>query len=89
MTHPIDWHSGGDTLSRNGAGSPSPEIRASARIAPGTILASRYRVVALLKRGGMGEVYRAEDMRLGQEVALKFVRGTGLVPPAKHGDDAS
>src|SRR5436853_3595164 len=43
------------------------------RFTPGTVLLNRYRVISLLGRGGMGEVYRAEDMKLGQQVALKFV----------------
>jgi hypothetical protein len=44
-----------------------------ARFAPGTVICERYRVISLLGIGGMGEVYRADDLTLEQVVALKFL----------------
>ncbi|MGB9422746.1 MAG: serine/threonine-protein kinase [Candidatus Acidiferrum sp.] len=53
------------------------------RFPPGAIIGERYRIVALLGRGGMGEVYRAEDLRLSQVLAIKFL------PEALSKDEAA
>lgn len=42
-------------------------------LVPGDMVAGRFAIIAFVGRGGMGEVYRARDLELGEDVALKTI----------------
>src|SRR5215831_2716237 len=56
------------TLTAPGAKRPAP-----VRFREGDVIAGRYRIARFIAQGGMGEVYEAEDVTLGERIALKTV----------------
>src|SRR5262249_35241696 len=45
---------------------------------PGSLIADRFEIEALVATGGMGEVHRARDRETGKHVAVKIMSGGGL-----------
>src|SRR5690349_15536227 len=66
-------HSACETATVHAKESSASSPTVEGRFPAGAILAGRYRVIGLLGRAGMGEVYRATDLVLNQAVALKFL----------------
>ena len=50
-------------------------------LAPGTRIDDRYEIIDILGAGGMGQVYRARRIRLGDEVAIKVMQTAATAPP--------
>ena len=65
-----------------GESTPLPAAgRPGAELGPGARLGNRYEITAMLGKGGMGIVYRARDLRLQRDVALKVIRPELLEDP--------
>lgn len=64
----------------DGAANPIQDTDAF-RLQPGSVLMGRYAVRELIGTGGMGEVYRANDVRLGREVAIKVLSRASMADP--------
>src|SRR5579862_2902269 len=62
------------------AAAPVPKAQTQS-LSDGDFVADRFRIIRFLARGGMGEVYEAEDLDLHERVALKFIRGELLDDP--------
>src|ERR1700761_3421256 len=55
-------------------GVPLLQSPPNAVFSPGQVLAGRFKVIRFVARGGMGEVYEAEDQELNERVAVKTAR---------------
>ncbi|HEY3169841.1 MAG TPA: hypothetical protein VGK08_02455, partial [Thermoanaerobaculia bacterium] len=80
MSDPRDDETFAATTPYGEEGPPAPLEDQTFR--SGDLVADRYRIVRFIARGGMGEVYEAEDRELRAHVALKTIRFEIAADPA-------
>jgi tetratricopeptide (TPR) repeat protein len=62
------------TLFVSDSDTPTQRAPTEMLLQQGTLLANRYEIIKILGEGGMGAVYKARDLELDREVALKVIR---------------
>jgi eukaryotic-like serine/threonine-protein kinase len=58
----------------NDAGHGEMRVDNGYRFRPGELVCGRFHIIRFISRGGMGELYQAEDLELHEVVALKTIR---------------
>jgi serine/threonine protein kinase/tetratricopeptide (TPR) repeat protein len=69
-----DEHAGSFLEGTTVTDSGSVYVRPIRAFSPGDIVSSRFEILRFLGEGGMGEVYEARDLELGEHLALKTIR---------------
>jgi serine/threonine protein kinase len=81
LMSPETLASSGDPAARDAQQPASHERQVEVPVHPGQVIGGKYQVIDLIGSGGMGQVYSALHLDLGERVALKFLRREALQYP--------
>src|SRR5437588_2092663 len=76
-----EYEKAGTFLWRPDHSSSSTPSQVRQRFSSGELLADRFKIIRFIAAGGMGEVYEADDLELGEHVAIKAIHSEVLEKP--------